>query len=102
VSLGWVVTQYIFLKGRSIHDNTILTHELFHSMKQKKGNDGLMALELNIEKAFDSMKCEFLLNILSLVGFHSTWIQWIKQCITTTSFSILLDGAPFGNFLLTV
>jgi hypothetical protein len=30
-------TQSAFLKGRSIHDNTILIHEMFHSMKQKKG-----------------------------------------------------------------
>ena len=49
-------TQSAFLKGKSIHDNTILTHEVFHSMKQKKGNGGLMALKLDMEKAFDSMK----------------------------------------------
>jgi hypothetical protein len=30
------LTQSTFLKGRSIHDNTILAHEVFHSMKQKK------------------------------------------------------------------
>jgi hypothetical protein len=30
-------TQSAFLKGRSIHDNTTLAHEVFHSMKQKKG-----------------------------------------------------------------
>jgi len=51
--------QPAFLKSRSIHDNTILTHELFHLMKQKKGNGGLMALKLEIEKAFDSMELEF-------------------------------------------
>jgi hypothetical protein len=28
-------------------------------MKQKKGNGGLMALKLEIEKAFDSMELEF-------------------------------------------
>jgi hypothetical protein len=48
--------QYAFLKGRSIHDKTILAHELFHSMKQKKGNGGLMALKLDMEKVFDSME----------------------------------------------
>jgi hypothetical protein len=90
--------QSAFLKGRSIHDNTILAHELFHSMKQKKGNGGLMALKLDMEKAFDSMEWEFLLKILSLLGFHPIWVQWIRQCITTSSFSILLDGAPFGKF----
>jgi hypothetical protein len=92
-------TQSAFLKGRSIHDNTILAHELFHTMKQKKGNGSLMALKLDMEKAFDSMEWEFLLKILSLLGFHSIWIQWIRQCITTSSFSILLDGAPFEKFL---
>jgi hypothetical protein len=37
------------------------------------------------------------LKILSLLGF-SSWIQWIIQCIMTSSFSILLDGAPYGKF----
>jgi hypothetical protein len=57
-----------------------------------------MALKLVMEKDFDSMECEFLLKILNLLGFHPTWIQWIMQCITTSSFSFLLDGAPFGKF----
>jgi hypothetical protein len=92
-------THSAFLKGRSIHDNTILAHEVFHSMKQKKGNGGLMALKLDMEKAFDSMEWGFLLKILELLGFNSTWIQWISQCITTSSFSILIDGAPFGKFI---
>jgi hypothetical protein len=91
-------SQSTFLKGRSIHDNTILAHELFHSMKQKKGNGGLLALKLDMEKAFDSMEWNFLLRILTLLGFHPVWVQWIRQCITTSSFSILLDGAPFGKF----
>jgi hypothetical protein len=92
-------TQSAFLKGRSIHDNTILIHEMFHSMKQKKkGNGGYMALKLDMEKAFDFMEWKFLLKILDLLGFHPTWVQWIRQCITTSSFSILLDGALYGRF----
>ena len=43
-------TQSAFLKGRSIYDNTIIAHEVFHSMKQKKGNGGSMALKLDMEK----------------------------------------------------
>jgi hypothetical protein len=58
-------TQSAFLKCRSIHDNTILAHELFHSMKQKKGNGDLMALKLDMEKAFDSMRWDFLLKLKS-------------------------------------
>jgi hypothetical protein len=65
-------TQSTFLKGRSIHDNTILAHEVFHFMKQKRGNGGVKDLKLNMEKASDSMKWNFLLKILSLLGFHPT------------------------------
>lgn len=67
-------------------------------MKQKKGNSGQMALKLDIEKAFDSIEWKFLLKILSLLGFHHSWVHWIRQCITTTSFSILLNGASYGKF----
>jgi hypothetical protein len=70
--------KFAFLKGRSIHDNTILAHEVFQSMKQKKGNGGLLALKLDMEKAFNSMEWDFLLKILSLLGFHPTWIQWVS------------------------
>jgi hypothetical protein len=48
---------------------------MFHSMKQKKGNGGLMALKLAMEKAFDSMEWEFLLKILPLHGFNSMVIH---------------------------
>jgi hypothetical protein len=90
--------QSAFLKGRSIHDNTILAHEIFHSMKHKQGRGGLMAVKLDMEKAFDSMEWGFLLEIMKLLGFSSIWINWIYQCISTSSFSILLDGSPFGFF----
>jgi hypothetical protein len=92
-------TQSAFLKGRSIHNNTILAHEGFHTMKQKKGNGGLMALKLDMEKAFDSMEWNFLLKIFKLLGFNPIWINWISQCLSTSSFSILLDGAPYVKFV---
>jgi len=31
-------------------------------------------------------------------GFHPKWINWIRICITTSAFSILLNGSLFGLF----
>jgi len=55
-----------------------------------------MAIKIDMEKAFDCMEWNFLFAILAKLGFHSTWINWIRICITLPSFSILINGSPFG------
>ena len=81
---------------RNINDNTILAHKLLHSFKSKRGNGGFMFLKMDMGKAFDRMEWNVLLAILKKLGFSSSWISWIKICISTLSFSILLNGSPFG------
>jgi hypothetical protein len=57
-----------------------------------------MAIKIDMEKAFDRMEWTFILAILSKLGFHSTWINWIRICITSLFFSTLLNGSPYGHF----
>lgn len=51
-----------------------------------------------MERAYDHMEWGFILKVLRLFGFHARWVVWIQQCISTVSFSVLLNGAPFGFF----
>jgi hypothetical protein len=55
-----------------------------------------MFLKMDMKKAFDKWSGFFLLVILEKFGFSSTWFSWIRVCISTPSFSILLNGIPFG------
>jgi hypothetical protein len=57
-----------------------------------------MAVNIDMEKAFDKMEWSFFLAILTKLGFHPKWINWIRLCISTSSFSVLLNGSPFGLF----
>jgi hypothetical protein len=67
--------QSVFVPKRHIQDNTILTHELLHSFKSKRGKGGFMFLKTDMEKAFDRMEWPFILAILKQLGFSSIWID---------------------------
>jgi hypothetical protein len=61
-----------------------------------------MFLNMDMEKTFDKMEWEFILSIMQRLGFHSSWINWIRLCISSSSssFSIPINGSPFGLFSL--
>ena len=57
-----------------------------------------MFLNLDMENAFDKMEWEFILSVMKQLGFNSSWLTWIRLCIFSSSFSILINGGPFGLF----
>jgi hypothetical protein len=67
--------QSAFVPSRTIQDNSIMAHELLHSLKSKRGCGGLMAVKIDMEKAFDRMEWDFLLTIMLKLGFHPTWVN---------------------------
>ncbi|XP_020889488.1 uncharacterized protein LOC110230528 isoform X2 [Arabidopsis lyrata subsp. lyrata] len=86
--------QSAFIPGRLITDNVIITHELLHSLRTKKIKSPFMALKLDIAKAFDKVEWNYLLSILRRFGFAEKWCQWIMKCVTTVTYSVLINGSP--------
>ena len=62
-----------------------------HLFKKKKGKIGFLAVKLDIEKAYDKLELNFIWAILSKLGFHSKWIEWVMECISTVSYSLLIN-----------
>jgi hypothetical protein len=77
------VNQNAFMKKRSIIDDIISLHEIFHHTPVKK-QVGIV-LKLDFEKAFDKINSEFLIKCLEAMGFSDTLCGWIRK--------ILHDGA---------
>jgi len=67
-----------------------------HKFRKSKGKQAWVALKLDMEKAYDRLEWPFIRKCLEQLGFHSKWISWIMECITTVSFSILVNDESSG------
>ena len=81
-----------FVKEREILDASLIANEAIDSMLKKKEKGVLY--KLDIEKAYDKINWNFLTAVLSKMGFKEKWLGWIKWCISTASFSVMLNGSP--------
>ena len=60
-----------------------------------------MALKLDLQKAYDRVNWDFIKTVLQQFGFNSKFIGWIMECISTVSFSILVNGGISKKFMPT-
>ncbi|KAL0282049.1 UNVERIFIED_CONTAM: hypothetical protein Sradi_7273900 [Sesamum radiatum] len=90
-------SQNAFVPGRSISDNILLAQELLAGYNQSK-LPPRCTIKIDIQKAYDSVEWDFLLEGLRVFNFPPQFIVWINQCVSTATFSVALNGAVYGFF----
>ncbi|XP_062094098.1 uncharacterized protein LOC133800152 [Humulus lupulus] len=91
-------SQSAFVTGRMIHDNAIIGYEGLHCMRKDCfGNGKKMALKLDMSKAYDRIEWRFVERLMLKMGYHEVWVKKIMGCITSVSFSFLLNKEVRGN-----
>lgn len=93
-------TQCAFVLGRHIANNTILASEIANYMfRWRCWKQSFALIKLDISKAYDMIEWGFLHRILIKMGFSQHWIKLTMLCVTTVSYSILVNGCSRGYIL---
>lgn len=89
--------QSAFVEGRCISDNIHLAEALLRQYQRARTSPKCMLI-VDLRKAFDSVDWTFLESLLSEMKFPQVFINWIMACVSTTSFSLSINGELSGLF----
>lgn len=69
-----------------------------HTMQSKTGKKGFLAIKVDLEKAYDRIRLDFLKESLDDVGLPKVLIDSIINCITNASMQLLWNGELLDPF----
>nr|GEU65088.1 TMV resistance protein N-like [Tanacetum cinerariifolium] len=77
--------------------STSRSQELLKGYKRKNGPQRC-GLKIDLQKAYDTVSWSFLEEVLKQYGFHNQMIRWIMTCVSSSAFSIWVNGQAHGYF----
>nr|GEY32864.1 putative RNA-directed DNA polymerase, eukaryota, reverse transcriptase zinc-binding domain protein [Tanacetum cinerariifolium] len=81
-----------------ILDGPFVLNEVLDWCKRK--NKQAMFFKVDFAKAYDSVRWDYLIDVLEAFGFGSIWCNWIRGTFGFAKASILVNGSPSDEFHL--
>lgn len=64
---------------------------------QKLKKKGVL-FKVDFAKAYDSVCWEYLEFVMGKTGFSTVWRQWMMECVSSATISVLVNGSPTDEF----
>ncbi|GKV34367.1 hypothetical protein SLEP1_g42744 [Rubroshorea leprosula] len=90
--------QMVFICGRQLVDGAVIASEVIEEARRKKRKSFMF--KIDFEKAYDKVCWEFLDYMMLRMGFNDAWRKWIQECLQSSMISILINGSPTKQFLV--
>ena len=86
------------LKIRKILDGILIANEVVDDAQKSKKE--LLLFKVDFEKDYDSVDYGYLDVLMGRMSFPTLWRKWIRDCVCTTTTSVLVNGSPTEEFSL--
>jgi len=84
-------SQGAFIRGQELLFNVLLCQELARGYARAHISPCCMT-KIDLKKAYDSIHWDFLRELMVSLRFPTIVIKWAMACISSTSFSISMNG----------
>jgi len=89
--------QSAFLEERGLLDSVVVANETFENVKMNKKE--CVVFKVDYENGYDSVRWEFIYYMLGRLGFYGKWIEWVKNCLKSSSIYVMVNGSPTTEFI---
>jgi hypothetical protein len=83
-------SQTAFIRGRYIVDGAVILHEVMHELKKQKRTG--VIFKIDFEKAYDSIRWEFVEEVLAKKGFDNKLREWVMSTVRGGKVSVNING----------
>ncbi|XP_062103589.1 uncharacterized protein LOC133814674 [Humulus lupulus] len=89
--------QGAFIQNRQLAHNILILQDILHGYSRKNISPRCV-IKIDLSKAYDSVDWKFMEDILNVFCFPRKFVQWIMNCLTGTSYTLLFNGRLQGSF----
>lgn len=83
----------LLFQKKLITDKVLIAYELLHTLRKKQtGEKGLMAVKLDMSKAYDRVEWVFLKEVMLRMGYAKECVSLIMTCTSTASYKVNING----------
>lgn len=79
--------QTAFVPNRRGLDNVFIAQEIIHTIGQKKGKKGYIAIKIDLVKSYDHLEWNFIRDTLTLFKFPRKLLDLIMNCVSSSTIS---------------
>ncbi|KAI9156545.1 hypothetical protein LWI28_008377 [Acer negundo] len=79
----------------------VVVKAIANRIKRRKRKRGSMAIKLEMYRAYDRVEWIFVENLMCKLGFPMKWIRLVMRCISSVSYSFILNGDICGSVIPT-